>query len=131
MQDEEVFRTNTFHIAVRTDIKPNKIVWQDIVRIDKVYAALKTLKYKLKNPHYLAMQLPESLAEFKQLLIDREVQIEHQQETDADGGLHFLPDDDDDVSPSNDQNESSLLTKLTEDDMQEVHGSFFFDNGRR
>ena len=49
LSDNEVIRTCNLHIAVRSAIGNKSIVWQDFVRIDKVYENLKKLKYEISR----------------------------------------------------------------------------------
>ena len=65
LSDEEVLRTGNMHIAVRTAINKSDIVWEDVVRIDAVYRALKALKYDMKNELYANIPLPRTFDEFK------------------------------------------------------------------
>ena len=87
LSDNEVIRTCNLHIAVRSAIGNKSIVWQDFVRIDKVYENFKKLNYEWKNPLYQDIPLPDTLQEFKALYFDKEelvstVQLDNTDEND-------------------------------------------------
>ena len=75
LKDDEVFRTTHLHIGVRTGLGKKKFIFQDVVSIDKVYEALKCLKYDYKNYLYENVNIPPSITEFRDKIASNEVQV--------------------------------------------------------
>ena len=119
-EDENIIQSNVIHLAVRSGIKKGKkIIWEDLVRIDKVYEALKVLKYDLKNPHYQKIKLPETLQLFRDQYKEKlekafniyEFETENDIDEENDGDAYIENDSDEDMS--------SMLNKISKEDLQD------------
>ena len=102
LSDKEVLNTSNLQLSVSSKAGKKKIIWQDVVNIQKVYNAVKFLKDEVKNPHYATLlDLPESPQEFADKYLKDEIpQIEYDPDPEDDDAL--ATDDSNIDNPSHD-----------------------------
>ena len=85
LSDEEVLNTSNLELSVSSKAGRKKIVWQDVVDIEKVYRAIKYLKDDAKNPHYTNLpNLPGTPQEFAEKYLQGEIP-HYEYDPDVDG----------------------------------------------
>ena len=122
LKDEEVFRTSHLHIGVRTGVNKKNIIFQDVVNINKVYEALKCLKYEYKNYLYEKVNIPTTIEEFRANIVGNQVQIfELDSETDLEisSMADCAPGEVNTSSPASSSRAKSMLDLLGDDELKE------------
>ena len=131
LKDDEVFRTSHLRIAVRTGMGNKKVVFEDIVNIQSVYEALKSLKYTYKNPLYKDLPISETIDEFRSLMNNSSITVDEEESSTE---IVISPEDDSNVLVSDDPNLISqsnagtypnpMLTQVTNEELEEYQNYY-------
>ena len=126
LKDDEVIRTSQLRIAVRTGLSNKLIIFEDIVDIQHVYDALRSLKFDYKNPLYQNINLPDTVEEFRKIIDDSPFSV-----CDGDSSTDILISsvDDPNIEVSNNLDSfpledctdppNSILSQITPEEMKE------------